>query len=60
LLFKNVIFQRNYEINCTNYDKKKKRNKEIKKEILKAYQNFDYDTTDTIKKSRWDESNYIK
>jgi len=52
LLFKNVIFQRNYEINWTNYDKKKKRNKEIKKEILKAYQNFDYDTTDTIKKSR--------
>lgn len=33
LLFKNVIFQRNYEINCTNYDKKKKRNKEIKKDF---------------------------
>ena len=46
-----MVFQINCEIDCINYDEeRRKKKKEINKEILEAYRSFDYATIVIIKK----------
>lgn len=47
LLFIIKTFKRNYEMNYTNYNENRGK---IKKEILEAYRNFNYNTTSIIEK----------